>query len=148
MILAPIKKRFTAHQRRNGKLRSCNPIIRNESFSPALGKSGYKPFGSHWVFMTKRNPDGSTQYKAGHGIKGDEQIEYSETYAPVSKLTTFRLVRNLAVRNNCKIIHLNIVTAFLTLDVKDDTQLMELLRGCPEHAGQDEIIVVRLRKAL
>ena len=50
-----------------------------------------------------------------------------ETYAPVGKLTTFRLQISLAARNNWRIDHLDTVTAFLNPDVDDDTLFMELL---------------------
>jgi len=38
-----------------------------------------KPVGSRWVFKTKRNPDGSTLYKARLVIKAYEQTNFGET---------------------------------------------------------------------
>jgi len=58
-----------------------------------------EPIGCKWVYRRKINPDGTTRYKAHLVIKGYEQIEgidYDETYAPVSKLVTFRLLLALA----------------------------------------------------
>jgi len=52
-----------------------NSIIRNETFSPAQTQFGNKPSGSKLVFKTKRNPDGSTRYKARLVIKGYEQMD-------------------------------------------------------------------------
>jgi hypothetical protein len=78
-------------------------------------------------------------------------MDYGETYVPVRKLTTFRLLISLAVRNNWKIDHLDLVMACLNPDVDDDTLFMELPEGWPEHkpnGGPDEVKVVRLRKAL
>jgi len=42
-----------------------------------------KPIGSKRVYKTKRNPHGSTQYKALLVIKGYEQTDFGETYPPV-----------------------------------------------------------------
>jgi hypothetical protein len=56
--------------------------------------------GSKWVFKTKRNPDGSTRFKARLVIKGYEQRrgqDFDETYAPVGKLTTLRYLLGLAL---------------------------------------------------
>jgi hypothetical protein len=53
-------------------------------------------------------------------------MDYGETYAPVGKLTSFRLLISLAARNIWKINHLDVVTASLNPDVDDDTLLMEL----------------------
>jgi len=78
-------------------------------------------------------------------------MDYGETYAPVGKLTTFRLLISLAARNNWNIDHLDVVMAFLNPDVDDDTLFMELLEGWPKHrpnGGPEEVTVIRLRKAL
>ena len=128
-----------------------NSIIRNETFSPAQAQFRNKPIGSKWVFKTKRNPDGSTRFKARLVITGYEQMDYGETYAPISKLTTFRLLISLAARNNWKIDHLDVVTAFLNPDVDDDTLFKEPPQGWLKHGpndGPEEVTVIRLRKAL
>jgi hypothetical protein len=83
-MLSPQKKKWEA-----AIMDEYNSIIRNETFLPAQAQFGNKPIGSKWVFKTKRNPDGSTRYKARLVIKGYEQMDYGETYAPVGKLTTF-----------------------------------------------------------
>jgi len=78
-------------------------------------------------------------------------MEYGETYAPISKLTTFRLLIGLAARNNWKTIQVDVVTAFLNPNVDDDTLFMKLPEGWPEHgpnSGPDKVTVVRLRIAL
>jgi hypothetical protein len=102
-----------------------NSIIRNETFSPAQAQFGNKPIGSKCMFKTKRNPDGSTRYKARLVIKGDAQMDYGEMSAPVGQLTTCRLLISLGARNNWKIDHLDVVTAFLNPDVYDDTPFTE-----------------------
>jgi hypothetical protein len=53
---------------------------------------------SKWVYKTKHNPDGSIWYKAKLVIKGYEQTDFSETDAPVRKLTTFRYLISLIGR--------------------------------------------------
>jgi hypothetical protein len=123
-MLSPHKKKWEA-----AIMDEYNSIIRNETFSPAQAQFGNKPIGSKWVFKTKRNPDGSTRYKARLVIKGYEQMDYGETYAPVGKLTTFRLLISLAARYHWRIDHLDVVTAFLNPDVDDDTLFMELPEG-------------------
>jgi hypothetical protein len=50
------------------------------------------------------------------------------------KLTTFRLLISLATRNNWKVDHLNLDTAFLNPDVDEDTLFMEL-PGCSLEHG-------------
>jgi archaellin len=46
-----------------------NSIIPNDTFSQAQTQFGNKPIEFKWVFKTKRNPDGSTRYRARGVIK-------------------------------------------------------------------------------
>ena len=56
--------------------------------------------GCHWVFTLKRGPDGSIQwYKARIMAKGFSQsylINYNETFAPVVKWVSIRILLALA----------------------------------------------------
>jgi hypothetical protein len=90
------------------------------------------PIGCKWVFKTKVNPDGSTRYKARLVIKGYQQVEgidFTETYAPVSKMATFRLLLSKCAKQGWLIDHLDVVTAFLNPKVDRDDIYMELPEG-------------------
>jgi hypothetical protein len=106
-----------------------------------------KPIGSKWVYKTKHNPDGTIRYKARLVIKGYEQTDFGETYAPVGKLTTFRYLISLVGKYGWNIDHLDVVTAFLNPEVDDDDIYMTLPAGWPEGLNAPTI-VVRLKKAL
>jgi len=93
----------------------------------------------------KRNPDGSTRYKAWLVIIAYEQMDYVETYAPAGKLSIFRLLLSLAEHYNWRINHHNVVPAFLNPDVDDDTLFMEQPDGWPDET---RILVIQLQKAL
>lgn len=57
--------------------------------------------GSKWIFRIKRHPDGSIQrYKARLVAKGFHQtpgIDFFETFSPIIKVSTIRVVLTLAV---------------------------------------------------
>jgi hypothetical protein len=126
-------------------------ILLNNTFSALNSREArqlqVKPIGSKWVYKTKYNPDRSTQFKARLVIKGYEQTDFGETYAPVGKLTTFRYLISLIARYGWNMDHLNVVTAFLNLKIDDDDIYMTLPEGWPEGLNAPKI-VVRLRKAL
>ncbi|KAL8155424.1 hypothetical protein AgCh_000710 [Apium graveolens] len=73
--------------------------------------------GCKWIFRIKRNPDGSVErYKARIVAKGFHQrvgLDYSETFAPVSKPATVRIILCLALSNNWSLRQLDINNAFL-----------------------------------
>jgi len=91
-----------------------------------------EPIGCKWIYKKKINPNGSTQYKARLVIKGCEQkegIDYDETYAPVSKLATFQLIRALATQYGWDVDHIDVVTAFLNPRIDQDNIYMEMPLG-------------------
>jgi hypothetical protein len=78
------------HEWETAILEEVKSVQRNETFTlmNILYRKEFtatKPIGSKWVLKTKRKPDESIRYKARLVIKGYEQTEYGERYAPVGK---------------------------------------------------------------
>ncbi|GAU34785.1 hypothetical protein TSUD_205890 [Trifolium subterraneum] len=73
--------------------------------------------GCKWVFRTKENPDGTiNKYKARLVAKGFHQIQgfdFNETFSPVIKPITIRLILSLAVSYNWPLKQLDVNNAFL-----------------------------------
>jgi hypothetical protein len=72
------------------------------------------PFG--WVFKIKENPDGTLRHKARIVMKGFLQkkgVDYKETFAPVAKWTSIRIVLALATIFDLNLTHVDFETAFM-----------------------------------
>ena len=73
--------------------------------------------GCRWVFTIKYNPDGSIDiYKARIVAKSYHQqqgIDYGDTFCPVIKSTTIRIVLGLAVNHDWPVRQIDVNTAFL-----------------------------------
>ncbi|RWR81869.1 Reverse transcriptase, RNA-dependent DNA polymerase [Cinnamomum micranthum f. kanehirae] len=79
-----------------------NALIRNGTWSLVPHSSHMNLVGCKWVYRIKQNADGSIdRYKARFVAKGFHQqpsIDFKETFSPVVKPTTIRLVLSLALK--------------------------------------------------
>ncbi|GMP88706.1 hypothetical protein CsSME_00040591 [Camellia sinensis var. sinensis] len=85
-----------------------------------------KTVGCKWVFTIKCNADGSVErYKARLVAKGFTQtygIDYQETFAPVAKINSIRVLLSLAVNSDWPLHQLDIKNAFLNGDLEEESQ--------------------------
>ena len=76
-----------------------------------------KPTGSRWVFDLKENLDGSIErFKARLVAKGFTQIygtNYNETYAPVAKMESVKILLSIVALNNLELCQADVKQAFL-----------------------------------
>ena len=105
-----------------------------------------------WVFKIKRNAAGQIdKYKARLVARGFSQVhgvDYYETYAPVARLTSLRLILAVAARRDWEIEVFDFHSAFLNGKLDDDEVIfMELPPGI-EGAKDRKGMVARLRIAL
>ena len=81
-----------------------NALIKNGTWSLVDRKPSMNLVGCKWVFKIKRKLDGSIErYNARLVAKGFHQqprIDYTDTFSPVIKLTTIRIVLSSAVTSN------------------------------------------------
>jgi len=105
-----------------------------------------------WVFKTKVSADGHTRYKARLVIRGFEQqygLDYTETFAPVAKMSTIRALLAMAAYNGWAVHQTDVVTAFLNPVLSEDVY-MELPPGFEQLDGNSDSDkrFIKLNKAL
>ncbi|CAH2103986.1 unnamed protein product [Euphydryas editha] len=101
-----------------------------------------------WVFKKKFNSDGEVRYRARLVAKGFTQkkgIDFNETFSPVLRYSTFRLLLALSVQLDLKMNHLDVPTAFLNGFLKE-TVYMEIPE-CSEF-NNCKNKVLRLKRAI
>jgi transposase InsO family protein len=110
---------------------------------------GRQPIGCKWVYKIKRKADGSVdRYKArlvAKGFSQKEGVDYKETFAPVAKFTSIRLLLALAAREDYEIHQMDVKTAFLHGDLDVDIYMRQ-----PEGFVEPgkERLVCHLKKSL
>ncbi|KAJ3701350.1 hypothetical protein LUZ61_005055 [Rhynchospora tenuis] len=105
--------------------------------------------GCKWLFKIKKRADGTVErYKARLVAKGynqEEGLDYFETFSPVVKPTTIRIVLTIALSQGWHIHQLDVNNAFLHGDL-DETILMQQPPGFVDSLHPNKVCL--LRKAL
>ncbi|PHU23215.1 hypothetical protein BC332_08322 [Capsicum chinense] len=85
---------------------------------------GNKSLGSKWIFKRKIKADGtSDKYKARLVVKGFKQkkgLDYFDTYSPVTRITSIRMLITLAAVYDLQIHQMDVKTAFLNEDLEKE----------------------------
>ncbi|GKC72971.1 zinc finger, CCHC-type containing protein, partial [Tanacetum coccineum] len=124
-------------------------IMHNDTWELIDLPLGCKALGCKWILKRKMKVDGSIdKYKARlviQGFRQKEGIDFFDTYAPVARISTIRLLLALAAIHDLVIHQMDVKTAFLNGDL-DEEIYMKQPEGfvMPGHESK----VCKLKKSL
>ena len=111
--------------------------------------NGAKPVGCKWVFKTKLDPNGNVErFKARLVAKGftqKEGIDYQETFSPVSRKDSLRIVMALVAHFDLELHQMDVKSAFLNGDLDEDVFMKQPEGFMP--VGQEHL-VCKLKKSI
>ena len=97
-------------------------LIQNQTWEVVDLTKGKKPVGCKWVYTLKCKSDGSLdKYKACLVARRYTQtygLDYQETFAPVAKMNTIRILISLAVNLDWPLYQYDIKNVFLHGNLK------------------------------
>nr|GEV18025.1 retrotransposon protein, putative, Ty1-copia subclass [Tanacetum cinerariifolium] len=99
-------------------------ILQNHTWELMDLPLGCKPLGYKWIFKKKIKADGTIdKYKARLVIKGFRQregIDYFDTYSPVMRITSIRMILAIVALINLEVHQMDVKTAFLNRDLEEE----------------------------
>lgn len=90
-------------------------LKKNETWDLVPLPAGVKPISCKWVYKVKRRSDGSVERARliARGFSQQYGIDYDETFSPVAKMTTVRVLISLATSQSWRLWRMDVKNAFL-----------------------------------
>ena len=121
----------------------------NEVWDVVELPKGVQAIGCKWVYKTKRDSLGNIErYKARLVAKGftqKEGIDYTETFSPVSKKDSLRIILALVAHLDLELQQMDVKTTFVNGDLEEEVY-MKQPEGFSSREG--EHLVCKLKKSI
>lgn len=125
-------------------------LVENDTFELTEVPVDRSVVGGKWVYAVKTEQNGQERFKARYVAKGYSQtpdIDYKETFAPTARVTSIRMLLQLAIQEGMSIHQMDVKTAYLNAPIDCDIY-MEQPEGFEKSGCQGEKLVWKLKKSL
>nr|KYP52266.1 Retrovirus-related Pol polyprotein from transposon TNT 1-94 [Cajanus cajan] len=125
-----------------------NALLDNGTWTLVSLPSNRTVIGCKWIFRVKENPDGTIhKYKARLVAKGFHQqygYDYNETFSPVVKPVTIRIILTLALTHHWPIQQLDVNNALINGNLEEEVYMSQPLG----FESSDKNLVCKLHKEI
>jgi hypothetical protein len=122
----------------------------NDTYDLVPPVEGRSVVGGRWVYAVKLGPDNEEKFKARYVAKGYLQIhnvDYQETFSPTARVTSIRMLLQLAVQEDLIVHQMDVKTAYLNANI-DCLIYMQQPVGYIETDVKGQNLVCKLNKSL
>ena len=99
-------------------------ILQNHTWELVDLPPGCKPLKSKWIFKRKMKADGTIDKSKSRlvicGNRQKEGLDYFDTYSPVTRITSIRIILAIAAVRNLDIHQMDVKTAFLNGELDEE----------------------------
>jgi len=145
---ASIKHALSSSIWRSAVQEEYNALMANNTWTLTSLPPGRKSIGCKWIFRVKENADGTiNKYKACLVAKGFHQkygCDYTESFSPIVKPVTVRLILTLAITNQWPLQQIDVNNGFLN-DLLHEEVYMD---PPPDFLPFDSNLVCKLHKSI
>ena len=98
----------------------------NNAYTVTNLPKGKTTIGGKWVYSVKVGSNNEQRYKArlvAQGFSQKEGLDYYETFSPTAKITSVRMLLQLAVQKDVFIQQMDVKCAYLNADLDEELYL-------------------------
>lgn len=123
-------------------------LMKKETWTAVRRPKGVKVIDTRWVYKVKRSSDNrEVKFKSrlvARGFSQEYGVNYFETYAPVVKNSSVRMLMAIAAKCELKVQQIDVKNAYVNSELEEDVYISE-----PEgFAGNDHGVALKLSKSL
>ena len=122
----------------------------NNTFDIVPLPEGKKLVGGRWVFAIKESSGSEELFKARYVAKGFTQVhgtDYFETFSPTAKMSSIRIMMQLAANSNLTVHQMDVKTAFLNAPIDCEIYVRQP-EGYEVKDKGGNLLVLKLNKSL
>ena len=127
-----------------------NSLHQNNTYTLVPPPKDKQIVGGRWVYAVKVEPSGNLRYKARYVAQGFKQVhgcDYFETFAPTPKLSSVRMMMQMAVELDLLVHQLDVKTAYLNAPLDCEIYMTQPVGY--EKTGKSGVkLVCKLSRAL
>ena len=124
-------------------------FIRNDVWELVPKPKGVNVIGTKWIFKNKSNEHGTVirnkSRLVAQGYTQVERIDFDETFAPVTRLESIRILLAIASHLNFKLYQMDVESVFLNGMLQEEVYVEQPKGFVDPHRPDD---VYKLKKAL